>query len=37
MADDLDALLEMRPIRARPSSVASRVAKWARREPAARA
>jgi serine/threonine protein kinase/formylglycine-generating enzyme required for sulfatase activity len=35
MADDLDALLEMRPIRARPSSVASRVAKWARREPAA--
>jgi formylglycine-generating enzyme required for sulfatase activity/tRNA A-37 threonylcarbamoyl transferase component Bud32 len=35
MADDLDALLEMRPIRARPSSVGQRIVKWARREPAA--
>ncbi len=34
-ADDLEALLEIRPIRARPAGPATRTIKWTRRNPAA--
>ncbi|NIM01721.1 MAG: protein kinase [Acidobacteria bacterium] len=33
MADDLEAVLQHRPIKARPSKTAERVVKWARRQP----
>jgi tetratricopeptide (TPR) repeat protein len=34
LADELDALLEGRPVRARPTGVATRVYKWSKRKPA---
>ncbi|HKD99630.1 MAG TPA: bifunctional serine/threonine-protein kinase/formylglycine-generating enzyme family protein, partial [Planctomycetota bacterium] len=34
LADDLEALLELRPIRARPISTAGRAIRWSRRNPA---
>lgn len=37
LADDLDAILEMRPIRARPTNAATRAWKWSRRKPASAA